>query len=197
MAGEPVLRTGDDGDWVRYLQQSLNHHYQQQVSAESGEFDAALDGAVRHFQAQQDIEPTGVVDASTWQALTGVVHHWPDGPVATAEVPAGDVVVRLALTLTGEAVGGDVLADLTVDLGTDPPAFSCTGATFLPGTATLTDPATVEFTGSCALAGAADTTGYALTVTVDAALSAAEWLAAQAEPLTVALPVVAGLEEVA
>jgi len=197
MAGEPVLRAGDDGEWVRYLQQSLNHHYQQQVSAETGEFDAALDGAVRHFQAQQDIEPTGVVDALTWQALTGVVHHWPDEPVATAEVAAGDVVVRLALTLTGEAVGGDVLADLAVDLGTDPPTFTCTGATFLPGTATLTDPATVEFTGSCALAGAADTTGYALTVTVDPAMSPTEWLAAQTQPCTVALPVVAGLEEVA
>jgi peptidoglycan hydrolase-like protein with peptidoglycan-binding domain len=200
MAGEPVLRAGDDGDWVRYLQQSLNHHYQQQVSAESGEFDAALDGAVRHFQAQQGIEPTGVVDALTWRALTGVTHHWPDEPVATAEVLAGDVgdvTVRLALTLTGEAVGGDVLADLTVDLATDPPAFTCTGATFLPGTAAHTDPATVEFTGSCALAGAADTTGYTLTVTVDPAMSAADWLAAQAGPLTVALPVVAGLEEVA
>lgn len=203
MAGEPVLRAGDDGEWVRYLQQSLNHHYQQQVSAESGEFDAALDGAVRHFQAQQDIEPTGVVDAPTWQALTGVVHHWPDEPVATGEVLAGevgDVTVRLALTLTGEAVGGDVLADLSVDLGTDPPTFTCTGATFLPGTATLTDSATVEFTGSCALAGAADTTGYALTVTIDPAdpaMSPVEWLAGQAEPLTVALPVVTGLEEVA
>jgi hypothetical protein len=197
MAGEPVLRAGDDGEWVRYLQQSLNHHYQQQVSAETGEFDAALDGAVRHFQAQQDIEPTGVVDALTWQALTGVVHHWPDEPVATAEVAVDDVVVRLALTLTGEAVAGDVLADLAVDLGTDPPTFTCTGATFLPGTATLTDPATVEFTGSCALAGAADTTGYALTVTIDPAMSPADWLAARTEPCTVALPVVAGLEEVA
>lgn len=197
MAGEPVLRAGDDGDWVRYLQQSLNHHYQQQVSAESGEFDAALDGAVRHFQAQQGIEPTGVVDAPTWQALTGVVHQWPDEPVATAEVRVDEVVVRLALTLTGEAVGGEVLADLSVDLTTDPPTFTCTGATFLPGAASLMDAATVEFTGSCALAGAADTTSYVLAVTVDPATSPADWLAARTEPLTVALPVAAGLEEVA
>lgn len=205
MAGEPELRAGDGGEWVLYLQQSLNHHYQQQVTAESGEFDAALDGAVRHFQSQQGIEPAGVVDATTWQALTGTRYRWPDEPAATAEVRVGDVVVHLALTLTGEAENGEALADLTVhDLATDPPTLACTGATFLPGTATLVGPARVEFTGTCALPGAADATGYTLTVTVAPAAPAtslAEWLASHADPLTaagtVALPATAGLEEVA
>jgi hypothetical protein len=204
MAGEPELRAGDGGEWVLYLQQSLNHHYRQQVTAESGEFDAALDGAVRHFQAQQDIDPTGVVDAATWQALTGTRYRWPDAPVASTEVRTDDVVVYLALTLTGEAVGEDVLGDLAVaDLATDPPTLTCTGATFLPGPATLTG-ATAEFTGTCALPGAADMTDYVLAVTVDPATPATsltEWLAWHAAPLTavgaVALPVTAGLEEVA
>lgn len=200
MAGEPELCGGDGGEWVLYLQQSLNHHYQQQVIAESGEFDAALDGAVRHFQAQQGLDPTGVVDAATWQALTGTRYRWPDGPVATAEVRTGDVVVHLALTLTGEAV--DALADLTVENLSAEPVLTCPGATFLPGSAALVTAATVEFTGTCALSGAADATEYVLAVTVDPATpatSVTEWLTNEAltEVGVVALPVTAGLEEVA
>jgi peptidoglycan hydrolase-like protein with peptidoglycan-binding domain len=210
MASEPELRAGDGGEWVLYLQQSLNHHYQQQVTAESGEFDEALAGVVRHFQAQLGLATTGVADAAIWQALTGARYRWPDEPVASAEVPAGDAVVHVALTLTGEVAAGglDALADLTVDLTADPPALACTGATFLPGTAALVD-ANVEFTGTCALAGAPDATGYVLAVTVrpttaesvTAAGSPAEWLAWHAEPLTragtVALPATTGLVEVA
>ncbi|GAB1512744.1 peptidoglycan-binding domain-containing protein [Actinophytocola sp. KF-1] len=198
MAGEPELRAGDGGEWVLYLQQSLNHHYQQQVIAESGEFDAALDGVVRHFQAQQGIDADGVVDAVTWQALTGTRYRWPDGPVATAEVRTAEFVVHLALTLTGEAV--DALADLTVEgLATEPVLVS-PGATFLPGTAELVGGTTVEFSGTCALPGAADATGYVLAVTVDPApeaTSVAEWLACLTDVGAVALPVTAGLEEVA
>lgn len=205
MAGEPELRESDGGEWVLYLQQSLNHHYQQQVTAESGEFDAALAGAVRHFQAQQGLAANGTVDTATWQALTGAHYRWPDEPVATADVPVGDLVVRLALTLTGEvaADGGDAIADLTADLAVEPPALACTGATFLPGAATLLAGTGVEYAGTCALAGAADATDYVLTVTTDPATpagSVAEWLARHAEQLTgagtVALPATAGLVEV-
>ena len=197
MAGEPELCAGDGGEWVLYLQQSLNHHYRQQVIAESGEFDAALDGVVRHFQAQQGIDPTGIADAATWQALTGTRYRWPDGPVATTEVRVGDVVVHLALTLTGEAV--DALADLTVENLSTEPVLTCPGATFLPAAAELLNEATVQFTGTCALPGAADATGYVLAVTIDPAPSAAsvtEWLALT-DVGAVALPVTAGLEEVA
>ncbi|MGB3438552.1 MAG: peptidoglycan-binding domain-containing protein [Actinophytocola sp.] len=205
MTGEPELTAGDGGEWVLYLQQSLNHHYQQPVTAESGEFDAALAGTVRHFQAQQGLAATGVADTATWQALTGARYRWPDEPVATAEVAVGDLVIRLALTLTGEvaADGGDAIADLTADLAIEPPAITCTGATFLPGSAELVDGTAVEYTGTCALQGAADATGYTLTVTTDPATpagSVAEWLARHAEPLTgagtVALPATAALVEV-
>jgi len=188
--GEPELRVGDGGEWVLYLQQSLNHHYRQEVTAESGEFDAALDGVLRHFQAQQGFEPTGVADTVTWQALTGARCRWPDEPVATAEVTVADAVVRVALTLTGEvgAGGVDALADLTADLTTDPPTLACAGATFLPGThAEVTGGA--EYTGACALPGAADTTGYVLAVT---ASEPGAWLTAG----TVALPATTGLVEV-
>jgi hypothetical protein len=205
MASEPELRAGDGGEWVLFLQQSLNHHYQQQVTAESGEFDAALDGAVRHFQSQQGIAPDGVVDPTTWQALTGARYRWPDEPVAAASTTVGGVTVHVALTLTGEvaANGVDALADLAVDLAVDPPALLCTGATFLPGAATL-EAYGVAFTGTCALAGAADATDYVFTVLVDPASPASsvtEWHEWHAEPLTaagaIALPVTAGLVEMA
>lgn len=71
MANEPELRSGVSSEWVLYLQQTLNHHYQQTVTAESGEFDEALESVVRHFQGQQGLPATGVVDAATWAALTG------------------------------------------------------------------------------------------------------------------------------
>jgi peptidoglycan hydrolase-like protein with peptidoglycan-binding domain len=69
MVSEPELRAGSGGEWVLYLQQSLNHHYRQQVVDESGSFDDALAGVVRHFQRQRGIEPSGVADATTWLAL--------------------------------------------------------------------------------------------------------------------------------
>lgn len=180
---------GDGGEWVLYLQQTLNHHYGQEVTAESGEFDAALAGAVRHFQAQQGLPATGDADTATWEALTGTRYRWPDDPVAVTEVPAGDTVVRLALTLTGEvgAGGVDALADLTVDLASEPPELACTGATFIPGFPEAVAEG-VEYTGTCALPGAADATGYVLAVTGDPDT----WSAAG----TVALPATTGLVEV-
>ena len=189
MASEPELRTGDGGEWVLYLQQTLNHHYRQQVTAESGEFDAALAGVVRHFQAQQGLPETGDVDTATWQALSGTQYRWPDEPVATAEVTADSTVVRLELTLTCEVGAGGVyaLADLTVDLTADPPVLACTGATFIPGFPEAVADG-VEYTGTCALPGAADATGYVLAVTGDPD----SWLAAG----TVALPATTGLVEV-
>ena len=185
MASEPELRTGDGGEWVLYLQQSLNHHYRQQVTAESGEFDAALAGAVRHFQAQQGLPATGDVDTATWQALTGTRYRWPDEPVATVELTVGGTV---ELTLTGEVGAGvEALADLTVDLAADPPVLSCTGATFIPGFPEVVADG-VEYTGTCALPGAADATGYVLTITGEPDV----WRTAG----TVALPATAGLVEV-
>ena len=71
MANEPELRSGVSSEWVLYLQQTLNHHYQQTVTAESGTFDEALESVVQHFQRQQGLPATGGADAATWAALTG------------------------------------------------------------------------------------------------------------------------------
>ncbi len=182
MASEPELRSGSSGEWVLYLQQSINHHYQQPVIAEDGDFDAALEAVVRHFQRQQDLAPTGSVDGDTWLALTGgasavpeqrpsVRYTWPDVPVAAATVDVGDTVVELALTLTGDTV-------VTFPPGADPaeaapaagaaldgfagglsvadlessPALSAVGTEFAPPAADFVDAGRVEFAGACELA---------------------------------------------
>jgi peptidoglycan hydrolase-like protein with peptidoglycan-binding domain len=171
MASEPELRAGSGGEWVLYLQQSLNHHYQQQVIAESGEFDDALAGVVRHFQRQWGMEPTGVVDAATWRALTGggviaTRYRWPDEPVATAVVPVDGAVVELSLTLAGELTEPVAPQDLVADLTADPPAVAGAGAAFLTGTPTLLDASRLAVEGGCELTGATDLSGYQLLIAV-------------------------------
>lgn len=196
MASEPELRSGSSGEWVLYLQQTLNHHYQQQVTDESGEFDTALESVIQHFQRQQGIEPTGVVDDGTWQALTGepgvvAAYVWPDSPVAGATVDVDDGVVELALTLTGEA---PVVPIVTVDLPSA--VLSADDATFEPATVQPESTTCVELTGACQLAGAAAPGTYRLTVTVSDGLAPAdEWLTDKAHDLT-AVPLVATADPV-
>lgn len=181
MAGEPELRSGSGGEWVLYLQQTLNHHYQQQVIEESGEFDAALESVVSHFQRQQGLEPTGVVDVTTWGVLTGeaapVGYVWPDEPVAAATVDAEGGVAELRLTLTGEAPAG--VPTVMVDL----PACALSSAEVSFGAAAVVpvDESCVELVGACHHAGATDPGEYRLTVTVtDGLAPAQEWVVAAA-----------------
>ncbi len=183
MASEPELRSGSGGEWVLYLQQTLNHHYQQQVTEESGEFDTALESVVQHFQRQQGLEPTGVVDVTTWGVLTGEVappsYVWPDEPIAAATVDADGGVVELRLTLTGVAPAG--VPSVTVDL----PAAALASGEASFGTAFVQEVGAtcVELVGACHLAGAAEPGEYRLTVTVtDGLAPAAEWLASAAVP---------------
>lgn len=177
MASEPELRAGSGGEWVLYLQQSLNHHYQQQVTDESGEFDTALESVVQHFQRQQGIEPTGVVDDGTWLVLTGAAeapatYAWPDAPVAGATVDVAEGAIELALTLTGEA---PVVPTVTVDLPSA--VLSADDATFESATVQPVSTTCVELTGTCQLDGAATPGTYRLTVTVPDELAPAdEWL---------------------
>jgi len=181
MASEPELRSGSSGEWVLYLQQSINHHYQQPVIAENGEFDAALASVVQHFQRQQELSPTGTVDGETWLALTGgasavpegrpaVRYTWPDVPIAGTTVDVGDAVVELALTLTGETVvlfpsgadptaagpaAGAALDDFAGGLAVadleSAPTLSAHGTEFATPDATFLDANRVEFVGACEL----------------------------------------------
>jgi hypothetical protein len=99
----PVLRPGDRGEWVMLLQDQLSAG--DTSLAADGIFGPATEAAVRALQESSGLEPTGVVDASTWSALigggsgSGVWAEWlnpvviePDGTTRTLDVlPAGVV----------------------------------------------------------------------------------------------------------
>lgn len=70
MANEPDLQPGQSSAWVTYLQQLLNHHYQQTVVAESGTFDDTTANTVQHFRQQNSLGGGPTVDATVWAALT-------------------------------------------------------------------------------------------------------------------------------
>jgi hypothetical protein len=71
MANEPDLEPGTSSEWVSYLQQMLNHHYQQTVVAENGEFDDATASAVAHFREQNGLANGSTVDSTFWDMLLG------------------------------------------------------------------------------------------------------------------------------
>jgi len=64
----PVLRHGEHGDWVRYLQQLLETAGHSPGAINSS-FGAETEKAVRAFQAWVPLHVTGVVDKPTWEAL--------------------------------------------------------------------------------------------------------------------------------
>ncbi|GLZ42966.1 peptidoglycan-binding domain-containing protein [Actinokineospora sp. NBRC 105648] len=70
MADEPVLHPGTSSDWVLYLQQLLNQHYQQSVVDENGAFDEATENAVRHLRQQNGLPNDSTVDDEVWSVLT-------------------------------------------------------------------------------------------------------------------------------
>jgi hypothetical protein len=99
----PVLRPGDSGDWVHYLQQMLetaNHRLPRIDSS----FNHATEQAVREFQAWVPIPVTGVVDRATWEALIRNANtlEWAD-TVKGESVGAADA--DDAKLETGEEVG--------------------------------------------------------------------------------------------
>ena len=65
----PDLTPGESSEWVLYLQQMLNHHYQQEVVPENGWFDEATASAVSHFRAENGLEPGDTVDWAVWERL--------------------------------------------------------------------------------------------------------------------------------
>jgi peptidoglycan hydrolase-like protein with peptidoglycan-binding domain len=71
MGDEPDLEPGASSEWVSYLQQMLNHHYQQIVVDESGYFDDATASAVAHFRTQSGLPDSGAVNAQFWDTLLG------------------------------------------------------------------------------------------------------------------------------
>jgi hypothetical protein len=73
MADKPNLSPGQSSDWVRYLQQMINHHYRQSVVPESGEFDGTTADTVRYLRQQNGLRDTADVDGEVWALLEGQV----------------------------------------------------------------------------------------------------------------------------
>jgi hypothetical protein len=67
----PDLSPGESSEWVLYLQQLLNHHYEQEVVPESGEFDDTTASAVSHFREQMGLAEGSTVDWTVWERLIG------------------------------------------------------------------------------------------------------------------------------
>lgn len=65
----PELARGEQGEWVTFLQQWLEHHGL--APGASGVFDDATEAAVHSFQERWQLDPTGQVDRATWQAIAG------------------------------------------------------------------------------------------------------------------------------
>lgn len=77
----PTLRRGNRGSSVRFLQSLLYRqgYYRGRID---GVFDSETERAVREFQANNNISPTGVVTTSTWRKLgASCVPSFPDGGI--------------------------------------------------------------------------------------------------------------------
>jgi len=88
VASPPVpitLNMGATGDLVTALQRTLNARITPPPKiGTDGDFGPETEDAVKRFQAQKKLEPTGVVDAATWKAL---------GPLMMDEEPAPEPAI--------------------------------------------------------------------------------------------------------
>ncbi len=78
LATAPDLRPGMDVDaetsiWIWQLQQML--HADHRLAVVTGDFDLATQRAVRTLQAKALPQPSGIVDAVTWQIITRTLCH--------------------------------------------------------------------------------------------------------------------------
>jgi D-alanyl-D-alanine carboxypeptidase (penicillin-binding protein 5/6) len=84
----PITRTlqnGSDGELVLALQRKLNTRITGSAGiGVDGDFGPETEGAVKRFQTQEGLEPTGVVDAATWKSL---------GPLVMDERPAPEPAI--------------------------------------------------------------------------------------------------------
>lgn len=64
----PVLRRGDEGWYVKHLQQDINRHTKSRL-AKDGDFGYKTETAVKKFQTRKGLEVDGVVGPNTWRAL--------------------------------------------------------------------------------------------------------------------------------
>ncbi len=82
----PVLQAGSTGDAVTQLQTDLGLAGASYAVAVSGTYDSGTVSAVTQFQADNGLAKTGVVDATTWNAIAAA------SPMAT--IPSASSAVR-------------------------------------------------------------------------------------------------------
>jgi len=75
-----VLQSGDNNPSVVEAQDLLNRNGA--LLDTDGSFGGGTEAAVREFQAAQNLDVTGVIDASTWQSLRALPEPSPDIPTS-------------------------------------------------------------------------------------------------------------------
>lgn len=79
----PELTSGDEGEWVAYLQRLLeyaDHWSGPRPFFANGVFDAATVSSLRSFQVDYGVNPQGVADQATWEALVAIADREPGEP---------------------------------------------------------------------------------------------------------------------
>ena len=80
-----TLQIGSSGDLVAAMQRTLNARMKPSPGIGSdGDFGPETEGAVKRFQTQEKLKPTGIVDDKTWKAL---------GPLIMEDEPAPEPAV--------------------------------------------------------------------------------------------------------
>ena len=93
MSDYQVLQRGDKGDWVGYLQELLHAlGFDLGSHGVDKDFGPDTENAVKKFQGDHDLRPTGVVDSLTWDWLESPAMPAPTGthPTGNPELRPGD-----------------------------------------------------------------------------------------------------------
>ena len=81
MSDNQVLQPGLQGDWVEYLQRLLQRWgFDIGVEGVDKIFGPHTENAVKKFQLDRDLQPTGVVDSRTWDELENAGQSAPTTP---------------------------------------------------------------------------------------------------------------------
>ncbi len=95
-----ILSIGANGSLVEALQRTLNARTSPSAKISvDGDFGPATQAAVKAFQIQAQLEPTGVVDSPTWKALGPLLEN--DASVPPPNVVNDEVLAQMPESLDG------------------------------------------------------------------------------------------------
>ena len=98
-----VLRRGSEGNWVRYLQNSLRSlGYGAELCKSDGIFGDGTDSAVRNFQRDNGLSVDGIVEERTW------------GKIKEYIKPIQEKLISLGYNV-GKSEADGIYGDLTVE----------------------------------------------------------------------------------